>query len=85
MKFFDGLKKVGETVVSPVKNVGHGIEKIVGTVHNDVKGVTKGVYQIGSGLANDIGTGITNLTSPTGLIAIAVVIGAIALISINRK
>lgn len=85
MKFLNSLKKVGETVISPVKDARHGIDKIVGTVHNDIKGVTKGVYQIGSGLANDVGTGITNLTSPTGLIAIAVVIGAIALISINRK
>ena len=84
-KFFDGLKKAGETLISPVTNTSHGIEKIVGTVHNDIKGVTKGVYQIGSGLSKDLGTGITQLTSPVGLISIAVVIGAIALISMSRK
>ena len=85
MKFLKGLKSVGKTVVSPFTSTVHGVSHIVDTAHHDLVGVTKGAYNITQGLSNSVGTSLTQLTSPTGLIAIAVVIGAIALISISRK
>lgn len=95
-KFFDGLKYVGTAIVSPIKNGAHGVGKIIGsgyseikkgatTIHNDIKGITKGTYKIASGLSNDVGTGISNLTSPIGIIGIAVIVGAVLLISMNKK
>lgn len=75
------LKDVGHSISSPFKHLGHsvsnlakdtekGIGKGIGTIHNDVKGITKGAFSIGK----DVSGGFKQLTSPIGMIAIAVVV-----------
>ena len=71
-----GISVVGEAFV-PVKK----FEGIVKTAHDDVKGITKGTYKIASGISKDVGTSLTQLTSPIGLISIAAILGAVILIS----
>ena len=89
MSFIKGLKNagksIGEGAVSPFAHAATGVEGIVKTAHNDVVGVTKGAYNITKGLSDDIGTSLTQLTSPIGLIAIAAVIGGIALIGMSSR
>lgn len=84
-KMGKNLQNLGNDIASPFKKTGSGVEHMVNVAHNDIKGITKGSYKIASGLSNDVGTSLTNLTSPVGLISIAVVIGGIALISMSRK
>ena len=86
MTFLKGLKNtgksIGEGAISPFTHAASGVEGIVTTAHHDVVGITKGAYNITKGVADDVGTSLTQLTSPTGLIAIAAIIGGIALIGL---
>lgn len=76
---------VAHTISSPFRDAGKGVSKVANTLHNDAKGISKGVFSITKGITSDIGKGITQLTSPIGLISIAVVVGAVALISMTRS
>ena len=85
MKILNSMKHIGkgigDTITSPFKQVG----SIVTTAHDDIKGITKGVYSITKDVSTGVSTSLQQITSPVGLISIAVVIGGIALISMMRK
>ena len=89
MKFLDdigkGFQSVGKTVASPFVAVGHGVGSVVTTLHDDVKGIFKGTYNIASGLSSDLGTSFTQLTSPVGIISVAVVIGVLIIATRSGK
>ena len=86
MSFIKGLQNVGksagEAALGPFTHAATGVESIVSTAHHDAVGISKGVYNITKGATDSVGTALTQLTSPNGLIAIAAIIGGIALIGI---
>ena len=75
-------KGVGEVALGPFAHAATGVESIVSTAHHDAVGISKGVYNIANKATDYTGTALTQLTSPNGLIAIAAIIGGIALIGI---
>ena len=82
MSFLKGLKNVGEAAVSPFVHTASGIENVVSTAHHDMVGITKGAYSLTQQGMGYVGNSLEQLTSPTGLIAIAAIIGGVALIGI---
>ena len=84
MKFLDSLKKVGSFITKPFVGVYKDLKGGVSTVHDDAKAVVVGGYDLGKTAISGVSTGIQQITSPFGLIAIAAIIGGIYLLSRNK-
>ena len=70
-------RSIGNSVTHLAKDTRHGISKGANTLVGWGKGVTKGTYS----LAKDVTGGFKQLTSPVGMIAVAViVVGVIILV-----
>ena len=82
MSFLKGVKHIGEAAVSPFVHTASGIENVVSTAHHDAVGISKGVFSLAQDSVGYVGNSLEQITSPTGLIAIAAIIGGVALIGI---
>ena len=69
-----GTKKLGDTITKPFKDIGHGISKGVKDTAKWLKGAGDTVLGAASYTGKSLLGDLSSLTSPTVLIAIAVVV-----------